>query len=196
MSITNESGAAPGGDERARVHVRAAAIDSTLTPGPDGRIVLSTDAAASAVAADGPDGTALFTVGAVRLGDRQALVVQAPDRRPVKLVVDTLEVAGGGRVVMEAKVELHAQRGVFGQGSSLELLGPDGAAGPAGEGGSPGRNHEGWQGRSGGPGTGGDPGGDGGPGPGGTLFFQELAGVLTVVAGGGRGGPGGAGGRG
>jgi hypothetical protein len=198
--------------ERAWVHARAAELGlgagqvhaAPLSPGPDGRIVLSADPAASAVApapallrasAGAGPGAAVLAVEAVRVGEGQSLVVQAPGERPVKLLAAALEVADGGRVVMEANVELHVARASFGEGSRLMLVGADGepggagAAGPVIDGADDGVD---WGVVNGGPGQDGAAGGTGG----GTQFYERLSGRLTVVAGGGNGGAGGAGGTG
>src|SRR4051812_23679739 len=102
--------------------------DSTLVPGPDGRLVLSTDSAVSALAAvGGADGSALFSAEVIRVGDGETLSIQCPDRRPVRVVTELLEVAAGGRVAAGTFVEVHASRAVFAPGSTVVLVGADGA---------------------------------------------------------------------
>jgi hypothetical protein len=166
---------------------------TTLTAGRDGRILLSTDAAVSALpAAAGPGASALFSADAVRVGDGETLVVQAPNGRPVRLETRLLEVGARGRVVLEAGAELRAGRGSFGTGSTVELVGADGAPGEGGPGGLQGTREQREAAQNAGPGT---RGGAGKPG-GGSLWFDQLSGTLTVVAGGGSGGGGGPGGAG
>jgi len=152
--------------------------ESTPTPGPDERLVLSTDA------------SAVFTVEAMRVGAGETLTLHSPNGAPARVVTGLLEVGDGGRVVADAALELRADRALFGVGAAIVLVGKDGDPGtPGGEGGS----RASGDGESGGPGN---PGKEGAPGPGGTFHFGELSGTLTVEAGGGRGGQGGRGGRG
>jgi hypothetical protein len=167
---------------------------TTLTAGPDGRILLSTDAAVSALpAVAGENASALFSAGAIRVGDGETLVVQAPNGGAARLSTGVLEVGAGGRVVMETFVELHAGRAVFAAGSAVVLVGADGGPGPRGGDGARG-NRAGYY--DGGNAEAGKGGGNGEPGPGGNLYFELISGPLTIIAGGGSGGVGGAGGRG
>jgi hypothetical protein len=166
----------------------------TLTPGPDGVLLLTTDRV-SALQAGDEDGVAVFAADAIVIGAGEAMVVQAPDGRPVKVRTALLEVADGGRVAMEAHVELHADRAVFTGASPFRFVGEDGAPGPRGSDGERGRMELRW-GAHGREGAKGGPGVPGEPGPGGRIYFGEIRGTLTVIAGGGNGGPGGDGGRG
>src|SRR4051794_41931553 len=115
----------------------------------------------------------VFSVDAVHVGAGQSLVVQAPNHKAVKLEVGTLEVTSGGRVELNAPVELHAERAVFGEGSSCGLVGADGGPGHPGSPGSPGAEDGPW-GTPGGNGTPGSAGGRGGGGGGGGVFFEGL----------------------
>jgi hypothetical protein len=121
-------------------------------------------------------------------------VVQAPDGRPVSVVAGALEVADGGRVVLETHVELQAARARFGAEAPIVAVGKDGGPGGNGRDGESATRGEGPG--DGGRGHDGTPGGDGESGPGGVWSFGHLTGTLTVVAGGGSGGNGGNGGRG
>lgn len=167
----------------------------TLTPGPDGVLLLTTDGVSAMQAAD-EDGVAVFAADAIVIGAGEAMVVRAPDDRPVKVRAARMEVADGGRVVMETNAEIHAELGVFARESPLWFVGADGRPGTRGldrqRGGvfvPDGEQH-------GQPGGDGEPGGAGQPGPGGRVYVGELQGTLTVIAGGGNGGAGGGGGRG
>jgi hypothetical protein len=207
---------APTSDaDRAWVHARAAELghagpvhDGPPAAGPDGRIVLSPDAAAPAEAAmpeltrlsapardsaDSSGAASVLAVHAIRVGDGQSLVVRSPDGRPVKVLAAALEVADGGQVVLETRAELHAARATFADQAPIVLVGADGRSGR--NGGDGGAGERGWA-AAGGNGGPGEPGESGQPGPGGTFFFDHLAGTLTIVAGGGSGGNGGNGGRG
>jgi|GEM_PF-1664730 len=202
--------------ERDWVHARVAALGgdagqvhaAPLSAGPDGRIVLSTDAAASAVApraaearlstrafegaaAKGAD-AAVLGVHAIRVGEGESLVVQCPRGSPVRVVAGALEVAAGGHVALETHAELHVARASFAEDAPIVLVGADGGPGGNGGDGSDGT----WGSPDGGNGGDGKPGDPGQPGPGGSFFFDHLSGTLTVVAGGGSGGSGGNGGRG
>jgi hypothetical protein len=181
------------GGDAARVHA------APLAAGPDGRIVLSTDAAASAVApvpvrpGDGADeGAAVLGVHAIRVGRGESLVVRCPHGRPVRVVAGTLQVEAGGQVVLETHAELHASRAAFAAGAPIVVVGADGRNGGNGADGDPGRGG----GSGGGNAHPGKPGEPGKPGPGGDFVFNYLAGTLTIVAGGGSGGDGGNGGNG
>lgn len=195
------------GGDAAQVHAGALAADA------DGRIVLSADPAASRVApmagavrlkaavrtvdaAGGPSAApteaSVLAVERIRVGEGESLVVQCPEGRPVAVVSGALEVAPGGRVVLETHTELHAARASFAGDAPIVLVGADGTSGGNGGNGAPGdsNHYDGGNAGGGGPGIPGD------PGPGGTFFFDHLTGNLTIVAGGGSGGNGGNGGRG
>ena len=165
-----------------------------LRAGRGGLLLLSTDAAESALAASsGADGVAVFTAGAIHLADGETLVVRAANGGPVRVVTEVLEVGAGARVVLETYTELHAARATFGADSRVELVGTDSAGGaPGGNGPNGSRSGDVNGGRGG---NGGD-GVVGGDGPGGIVASGELDGILTIVAGGGNGGAGGPGGRG
>src|ERR1700741_1386348 len=113
--------------------------DSNLTAGPEGRILLSTDAAESALPpAAGADGSTLFSAGKIRVGEGETLVVRAPNARAARLETRLLEVAEGGRVVVETFLEIHVGRAVFAAGSAVVLVGADGGPGGFGGGGGTG----------------------------------------------------------
>jgi hypothetical protein len=154
----------------------------------DGRIVLSPDSSANAAAG----AATVLAVPRLCVAAGQELVMRGAGGRPLKVATALLEVADGGRVVMETHVELHAARAVFAGDSPVMLVGADGAAGGGGGGGQSGNRSVpgGTNGGEGGSGT------EGQPGPGGMVYVGELQGTLTVVAGGGNGGAGGPGGRG
>jgi hypothetical protein len=171
-----------------------ASAGRTLTPGPDGVLLLSTEGV-SAMQAGDEDGVAVFAADAIRIGEGQALVVRAPDGKPVKVRTGLLDVADGGRVAMEARVELLVDCAVCGGESPLWFVGADGGPGPRGRDGDRGRTEIG-QGPDGKEGGTGNPGQPGQPGPGGRVYVREIRGTLTVIAGGGSGGSGGDGGRG
>jgi hypothetical protein len=222
-TVTNPDSAASPADpaplpdaERDWVHARVAALGgdaaqvhaAPLSAGPDGRIVLSTDAAASAVAprsagerlatlaaagvAEGAGAASVLGVHAIRVASGESLVVQCPRGGPVRVVAGTLEVAAGGHVALETHTELHVARARFADEAPIVLVGADGGPGANGGDGAEGK----WGSPDGGNGGDGKPGDPGQPGPGGSFFFDHLSGTLTVVAGGGSGGSGGNGGRG
>jgi len=189
--------------ERAWLHARAAelgvdagaACAGPLSAGADGRIVLSADAAVSALKPlAGGDGVPTFLGEQAHLGAGETLVITSPRREPVHVVLGRLTVADGGRVVVETPVELWAATAALEANSVVEAMGRIGRDGRAGNQGRDGQ-HEGryWEGATGGPG---EPGGRGEDGAGGMLWFGEVRGTLTVVAGGGSGGAGGKGGTG
>jgi hypothetical protein len=163
--------------------------------------VLSTAASAPAPAlrrvasetADARPGATVMAVHAIRVGAGESLVVESHDGRPVSVVAGVLDVADGGRVVLETHVELHAARATFAEQAPIVVVGADGGNGGNGGDGAPGRRG---YAENGGNAGNGEPGVSGEPGPGGNFFFDHLTGTLTVVAGGGSGGNGGNGGRG
>jgi hypothetical protein len=195
----SDAAAAPLTDaERAWLHARAAelgvdagaAYAGPLRAGADGRIVLSTDARASAVAPLACEGGVAFLAEAVHLGAGETLVITGPAREPVRVVLGRLS-AEGGRVVVETPVELFAATAVMDSSSAWTMIGRDGEAGNPGEPGldsSPGLPDAG-------PGDDGGAGGAGGDG-GGTYWFAEIRGTHTFLSRGGNGGAGGHGGRG
>lgn len=135
----------------------------------------------------------VFAADLLRVGAGESLVVSSGDGRPVRVLAGALDVAHGGRVVLESDVELHAGRAAFGDDAPIVLVGRDGRNGRDGRDGAPGSS------------GGSDDGGDGERGEDGeagedgrslTYFVPRLSGTLTIVAGGGSGGNGGRGGRG
>jgi len=186
--------------ERAWLQARVAALPAgaevhpaPLSAGVDGRIVLSTDAAASALAPlAGEGGVATFVAEQAHLGAGEALVVASPGREPVRVVLGRLRAEDGGRVVVETPVELSAATAALAPGSVVELIGRPGRGGNPGAAGSHGTPRR----PPGSPGGSGGPGGRGEDGPGGILWFGDIRDTLTVIAGGGSGGDGGHGGPG
>jgi hypothetical protein len=195
--VSSDSAAPPAGastdDSLAWLEARAKGARVVRLDAPradaDGRIVFSPESAARK---EGP-GTGpgyIHYVPSLRVGAGEELVMGQPGGRPLKVATALLDVADGGRVVMETHVELLARSVVLGVDSPIVLVGADG--GPGGDGGDgPGGGY-----RPGTPGGGGKPGDYGKPGPGGTFYFGEITGTLNVVAGGGSGGKGGNGGKG
>jgi hypothetical protein len=186
--------------ERAWLQARAAelgvdagaAYAGPLSAGADGRIVLSTDASSSALKPLAGEGGAAFLAEQAHLGAGETLVITSPRREPVHVVLGRLTVAEGGRVGVETPVELWAATAALAPGSVVELIGEAGRGGYPGIDGDPGSDRS----RTGGVGDTGEPGGRGEDGPGGMVWFAEVRGTLTVVAGGGSGGAGGKGGTG
>jgi hypothetical protein len=190
--------------ERAWLDARAAALPDgagevyagPLPAGEDGRIVLSSDASASALPPlAGVGGVAPVLAEQAHVGAGQTLVITCPRRSAVRVALGRLSAAAGGRVVVETQVELIAATAAMEAGSVVELIGKDGKHGNPGSPGAEGTVSH-MDGGTGGPG---DPGGPGDDGPGGLLWYGEITGTLTVVAGGGNGGdagPGGTGGHG
>jgi hypothetical protein len=186
------------GAERDWVHARVAAlggdageVDAAWLPAGGGGAFPTGPSASLSAAADAGSSPVLV-VDAIRVGAGESGVVPSPNGRPVKVVAGTVEVAAGGRLVMEAPGELHAARASFGADSVVVLVGADGAPGEPGPPGAQGTRERVEPAQQGGPGTEGKAGKPGG----GTLYFERLAGTLTVVAGGGSGGDGGPGGPG
>jgi hypothetical protein len=180
--------------ERAWLDARAAAFGvgpaayaGPLSAGADGRIVLSTDAKASAVAPVDGGGTPVFIAESAHLRAGETLVITSPRRQAVQVVLGRLSTEGGGRMEVDTPLELSAATGDFGSGIVEEFIGRTGAEGAPGNPGSPSGDMRGGEG---GPGSRGD------DGPGGAVWYRELRGNLTVVAGGGNGGQGGPGGNG
>ena len=186
--------------ERAWLHARAAelgvdagaAYAGPLCAGADGRIVLSTDAGASAVAPLACEGGAAFLAEAVHLGAGETLVITAPAREPVRVVLGRLSAEGGGTVAVDAPVEFFAATAEMDSASAWTMVGRDGEPGSPGAPGSRGT----WGRPRGETGGSGGPGGHGENGPGGTYWFAEIRGTHTFLARGGNGGAGGHGGRG
>lgn len=185
--------------ERAWLNARAAELGvdagrcaGPLTAGPDGRIVLSSDAKASMVEPVAVAGRTVFVAEQAQLGEGETLVITCPERGAVRVALGRLTTGRGARVTVETRVELTSATGMLHAEAPIVLIGADGKPGGPGK---PGENAE-WDGQPGGPGGPGDPGGRGDDGPGGALWFGEVTGTLTVIAGGGNGAVGGTGGRG
>jgi len=199
MPDSQPSPAPPADAPAAWLHARASEVGllagqvhaAPLSAGADGRIVLSSDAAASALPpVPGNGGVATFAAEEVHVAAGQTLVLTSPGRETLRVLFGALTVDRGGRVVVETPIELAAARTRV--ETVVELIGKDGATGTVGDTGSTGTAGN----MTGGTGGRGGDGGRGDDGPGGRLWLGELTGTLIVLAGGGNGGDAGAGGQG
>lgn len=185
-------------DERAWLHARAAAlglapeqVHATPFAATEGRMVLSTDPGASLIPVHLTDRGAVFLAETAHVAEGETLAITCPRGDPVRVVLGRLTVEGGARVVAHTHLTLEAATVVA--AGPVELVGKDGKQGDPGKPGQKGDINARKAGDDGGRGGDGIAGTDG---PGGTLWFGEVSGTLTVVAGGGSGGDAGAGGDG
>jgi hypothetical protein len=191
-------------DERAWLHARAAAlglapeqVHATPFAATEGRMLLSTDPGASLVPVRHAEGGAVFLAETAHVAAGETLAITCPRGDPVRVLLGRLTLAAGARVAAHTHLTLEAATLVVDRDGPIELIGRDGKNGDSGPPGATGEwGRDEGRGGTGGPGDKGEP---GQPGPGGNLWFAEVTGTLTVIAGGGNGGnggPGGTGGRG